>query len=296
MFKLILKGIVLGFSNAIPGVSAGTMALIMGIYDKMLRSIDELFTSKEYRFKSLRFLILVGIGIVIGGLFCASILTWAFSISLLETLTFIFIIGLVLGSIPMIFKLNEDMKPTFFRVFLLFLACSLAVLLSIQEKPPTENFMGDAIQSSFLGVFNITTFRIQYALKFLSLGAVTSATMIIPGISGSALLVSLGEYQNILNVISQRLLIQGIFFALGILIGIVTCAKAISCLIKKYPAQTYYFIIGLLGSSIFQVSISTNWTNVLSPVLIVVSIILLLLGFILSFKLGKIKEKREESL
>lgn len=289
VLKLISKGIVLGFSNAIPGVSAGTMALIMGIYDKIIKSLDNLFTSKKNRFKSFQFLCLIGIGIIIGGIVCASILTWAFSITLLETLTFVFIIGLIFGSVPMVFKLHENMRPTFSKVLLLAIACFGAVLLALQEKSVSTNFSADQINYTLFGVLNVTSFSFQNVLKFLLLGAITSATMIIPGISGSALLVSLGEYQNILNVISQRLLIQGVFFALGTVLGIVTCAKAISFLLEKHPAKTYYFITGLLISSIFQVILSTNWAETLSPILILFSFILLICGFLLSFKLGKIK-------
>jgi putative membrane protein len=110
MLQLLLKGMVLGLSNVIPGISAGTMALVMGIYQKTIEALYALFSTKEKRLISLRFLLPIFTGMGIGILLFSKVLSFLFSLPTFKTLTLIFITGLVLGSIPLLYRLHSDMR------------------------------------------------------------------------------------------------------------------------------------------------------------------------------------------
>jgi putative membrane protein len=289
----MLKGIFLGGSNVVPGISAGTTAILLGIYKTLVDSINDLFSSKRKGFKSLKILLPTGFGIGIGIFLFAHIFTWLFKIPVYESLTYSFIMGLIVGSIPLVIKLNPNMKPSISRILSLLTGLFIFVLITTLNPKNSIEVFTPEVHYVLFSTFQITSIKLLESFRLLFLGFLTSATMILPGISGSALLVALGQYETILNLVAQRLLIQGLFFASGIALGSILCAKIISSLLNKYPGGTYYFIIGLLLSSVFQVFLYSNITHHLSLSFTGVAVLLFLIGFFISYSFSKLKQSVE---
>ncbi len=279
--KNVLKGMVMGVANIIPGVSGGTMAVSMGIYDKLIHCITHLF--KEFK-KSIIFVlpIFVGMGIAIGGL--------SFLISFLfekvPMPTTVFFIGLIIGGIPIIFKKTRGNK---FKVgyAIAFLAFFALVI-------------GMALLGGGEGVSRDVTPSFVNVIILFFIGIIASATMIVPGVSGSMVLLVLGYYNPVITAIKDFLsalvhfdvpgILRGIGillpFGIGIVVGIFAIAKLIEMLFEKFPQYTYWAIIGLLVASPIAVWMASSITT-FSVGAIIASVICLAVGFIISMKLGE---------
>ena len=182
----VLKGLVVGVANIIPGVSGGTMAVVMGIYDRLIGAVSDL--RRDFK-NSLLYLFPIGIGAVLGIVLFSHLIKF-----LLEGYpmpTNLFFLGLILGSIPMIFR--RARKESFQKSSLLPFAVSFAVMLLMTI------FQNVSDASSAL----ITTLTPLTAIRLLLSAAVAAACMIMPGISGSMVMVLLGVYTSVLTAISD---------------------------------------------------------------------------------------------
>ncbi|TCT12985.1 putative membrane protein [Natranaerovirga pectinivora] len=281
------KGAVIGIANIIPGLSGGTMALIMGIYEQLTDAIGNLLTDKEKRKVYLLFLGTILIGAVAGILLFAGLFTWLLSTPIKQQHTYFFITGLITGSIPFIFRLNKDMKINGNRLLLMLLGLCIVIFFSLFADKENVVYFPE-IRRTILGFINITDFHLGYNLWLIVCGIITAVSMVLPGVSGSALLVSLGEYSNILSIVDRMLVIPGAFFGIGVVFGIVLCAKVVSILLKKYTIQTYFFIIGLMLASIYQIWLELQESINLTPHVLIVSIILGYIGFLVAYYTSKI--------
>jgi len=242
---LLLKGFIIGVAFIIPGVSGGTLAIYLGIYDKLLHAIGHIVTETK---KSIQFLVPVFLGVALSVVLLAKILGYFIEKNSLVTLCFF--IGLILGGVPYLFKQIQGakIKPAHYIAFAVAFA---AVILLLLYK---LNY-----SSTGLDIFPKTMGN--FILIFL-LGLIASTTIIIPGISGSALLMVLGFYTAIVtNVVgnlfdfssfSYNLFVM-IPFGLGAVVGIVIFSKVIETLLKKYKSETYYAIIGFIVASIIVI-------------------------------------------
>jgi putative membrane protein len=285
----ILRGVVIGIANIIPGVSGGTMAVILGNYEKLTTAIGELITNKRKFKENFFFLLLIFIGVIIGILIFAKLFVILFKINIAKQLIFIVFLGLILGSIPLIIKIHNDMKPNFIRI-LIFLASFSALFLTSffgTNKSAISN-LNIEITGQILNIFNLANFNIFYLIWLFIVGFFAALAMILPGFSGSALLVSLGEYSNILYYIDNRLILPLFFFGIGVLPGIFVASKIISKLLQKYPSNMYYFILGLILGSAYQVftGIVPIFENHLLSYFL--SIFAIAFGFLISLSLSRI--------
>ncbi|MFP4698431.1 MAG: DUF368 domain-containing protein [Eubacteriales bacterium] len=287
-----LKGSVIGISNIIPGVSGGTMALVMGIYEKLTGAIGDIIINKAKRKEYGIFLGSILIGAVVGVLLFAELLTWLFSSPISSQHTYLFIIGLIIGSIPFILKIHHDMKVNLKRILLTTIGLLLVIILEQFGGKESASY-NPLIKDTWFGILNITEFNLSYNLWLIICGFISSLAMVLPGISGSALLVSLGEYANILFIVDNRLIIPAIFFGIGVVIGIFICAKIVSVFLKKYTAETYYFIIGLMLASIYQIVFSSIDSFDLSGSVLSVSLVALMIGFCVTYFTSQIGEYKE---
>lgn len=242
---LVIKGFIMGIAFIIPGVSGGTLAVYLGIYQKMLHAIGNIFKDFKNSVITL-FPIFLGIGLSIVSL------AKLFSI-LIDWNSFIvlfFFIGLIIGGIKHIY-LKANVKKLSLSVVMSFVIAFLFLIaIIIIEK--TSSVAG--IEYFDLG---FTTF-----LLLLILGMVASITMIVPGISGSAILLVLGFYTAIVsNVVgnifdfSQLGYNLGVIipFGLGALIGIIIFSKVIETSLRKFSSETYFAILGFILASIIGV-------------------------------------------
>ena len=279
----LLRGMVIGLANIIPGVSGGTMMVSMGIYDTLIHCITHLF--KEFK-KSILTLLPYAVGMVlaIGGLSFA--LKWAFAVYPLPTNTLF--IGLILGGLPAILRQVKGKKKGAVGAVLFAVFFALIIVMQI-------------FQSEHVATITLSFGEV---IKLFVLGAVASATMVIPGVSGSMVLKLLGYYEPVVTVAIPGL-ISGLAhgewaavganvgillpFGLGIVVGIFAIAKLIEVLLARWEGQTYCAILGLVTASPVAILMATEMVN-LSWSTLIISLLTFAIGFYVAWRLGG-KEK-----
>ncbi len=236
IFKNIFIGIILGIANVIPGVSGGTMAASFGIYDQLIQLISHLWSELKNNWrKNLLFLIPLGVGAAASILLFSKLVTY-----LLENYnvpTNFFFIGVILGSIPLIF--GKTVKPRFKPSLLLPFLVTLGIMVLMAVfRDRTDT--GMVMETLTVGNFFL----------LLLYGVISAASMIIPGISGSFILVLIGSYSAVMKAVSTLNIPLLIPFAIGALLGLVFCAKAIGWLLERFEQLTYAAILGFVLGSI----------------------------------------------
>ena len=279
-----IKGMAIGIANAIPGVSGGTIAFVLGIYEKLTYSISSLpIALIKFRWKdvaeSLKILIPVFLGAIISIFLFLNIINFSFANYPIPTK--IFFVGLVLGSFPFVTKTVEKYD---FKVFLAFFlgAFIMAIFVYFDINEPEINKTAvESVSSDFSFI---------YGVKLFFCGIAAAIAMVIPGISGSLLLLILGEYENISYFVSNitanfNYIYPLIFLGIGIVIGIFAISKLITILIQKYRTIVFGFVLGIL-----IVSFLSLWPNItfLSIPMLVATVLSMCLGFLVAIMMEKI--------
>lgn len=276
--SLVIKGFIIGIANIIPGVSGGTLAITLGLYEDLIGAISHFFTRLK---ENIKFLLPVALGAILSILVLSNLIKY--SLQYYKVPTTLFFVGLIIGGIPLLIKkLKEEETKSERSIinYIIFILTFIFVALFAFLKEGNIHVTFESMN------------MIEY-IKLFIVGAVAAATMVIPGISGSFVLMMLGYYEPIINVISElshfnnitnNLLII-IPLAIGLGIGIILIAKLIEYLLKKYPVKTYYGIIGFVCASLISIimplfSISFNIKD------IIIGLILMIIGTMIAYKLG----------
>lgn len=279
---LIIKGFVMGIANIIPGVSGGTLAIILGIYEQFISSISHFF--KNIR-ENIKFLLPILIGIVLSIISMSNVIDYSYNNYPIPTT--LFFVGLVLGGIPLLYGKVKGKKDSSLlsNIIIFLITFSLVIFMAFADKI----FNTGSISFSNMSVFS-------YILLFI-VGVITSATMVIPGVSGSLVLMLLGYYYPIIKLIKNLSKFQNlstnlpilIVFGLGVLLGIILISKLIEYLFKKHQTKTYYGVLGFIFASIAAIPISTVKEVSLSfnIIHILIGVVMLVIGIITSYKLGE---------
>ena len=287
----VIKGILIGVANIIPGVSGGTMMVSMGVYEKIIGVVNNLF--KDIK-KSILTLLPLGIGMLLGVAVFSFVIPWCLEVYPFPT-SFCFI-GLILGGVPAIIKpakesLYKEGKSVAAPHIIAF-ACLFALAVGMVAMNDTQtNFASFDLNIGFM------------IIMFL-VGVVSAATMVIPGVSGSLVLMILGVYAGIMSSISgfisavfafdwaQIFYYVGILapFGIGVIVGIFAVAKLIEWLFAKFPSITYCGILGLIVASPIAIVIKMGRNNI-NPITIIVGIVLLVLGTWFTYWFGKKTEE-----
>ena len=280
-----IKGMAIGIANAIPGVSGGTIAFVLGIYEKLTYSISILPTALiKLKWKdiieSLKILIPTFFGAAVSIFLFLNIINYLFSNYPVPTK--IFFVGLVLGSFPFVTKTVEKYN---FKVFLAFFLGAFIMAIFVYfdiNEPEINEVVGETVSSS--------NFSFVYGIKLFFCGIAAAIAMVIPGISGSLLLLILGEYENISYFVSNMTsnlnnIYPLIFLGIGILIGIFLISKLITILIQKYRSMLFGFVLGIL-----IVSFLSLWPNItsLSIPMLASTVLSMCLGFLVAIVMEKI--------
>lgn len=289
----IIKGMIIGIANIIPGVSGGTMAVTMGVFDKMIEAINGL--TKNFK-KSFMTLLPIGIG-MIGGIGLFSFIL-PYCLSNFSFQTSMCFIGLIVGGIPAIVtsmgnsfeKEKKKLNPLHVIVFLVFLG--VAVFMAVANPTATT--------ADSLNVEPLTL------VLLLLMGIACAAAMVVPGVSGSLLLMMFGYYSGIIGTISSFLSAlknldgSGILhcvlilapFGIGCILGILLISKLINFLLKKFEFITYCGIFGLVAASPFAILVKMENPQY-TPVSIIVGIVLFIAGAAFTYFFEKFASKKE---
>ena len=277
----ILRGMVVGIANVIPGVSGGTMMVSMGIYDKLILVLTHFI-------KRMKEAIALLVPIVIGMLLSIAIFAKIFSEILFPKFplqTNMFFIGLIIGGLPVIYK---RVKGNTIRLSQI-IACVLFFVVVV----------GFSLLDAGSGASAEVTFSVGTVVKMFVMGIIAAATMVIPGVSGSMIMMILGYYNMIIDTINNFInalkdfdisamldtFIVLIPFGLGVVVGFVAVAKLIEFLLKRFPQITYWAIIGLIVASPFAILIMME-VGTIGIIEILTGVVLLAVGFLISMKLG----------
>lgn len=241
--KLILCGMVFGVANVIPGVSGGTMLVVFGVYDQLTEAISGV----KAIIKNIVFLIFFGVGAGVGILGFASLIKYLFDSFGVQTN--MYFIGLILGSVPMIYRMGTAEKKAGPLCLIPFvLAMGLVVGLTILNGYMEVNELIPAAEA-------VDGFNAFMTAKLLVCAFIAAVSMIIPGLSGSFVMMLLGVYSTIINAIQFKALNFYVIIpvAVGVVLGIILGAKLISTLIKKYKLMVYSVIMGLVIGSVYAI-------------------------------------------
>lgn len=281
--KNLLKGMVVGLANIVPGVSGGTLMVSMNIYDKLIHAINHLFSQAKKSFGLLIPVFLgLGISIVLASKVLEDVLFAKYPIP-----TYMLFIGLILGGLPAILRKVKGHKTNVLHIFLFavfFILVAGAAFLGGER----------AAASTEVNLVNI--------LMFFAIGIVASATMVIPGVSGSMVLLLLGYYHPVLSLVKNLLpnITAGnwdavlsacallIPFGLGVVFGIFAIAKLIDYIFTKAPSYAYWSIIGLIIASPVAIVIMNLGT--FSAITLfggVLGLVCLAVGIFIAMKLGE---------
>ena len=267
---LILKGMIIGAGKIIPGVSGGMLAITLNIYDKGIKAISDFFKDIKNNFT---FLFTLGIGIFISILTISKLIKYSLDMYYLPTM--LLFIGLIIGGIPSVFKEIDDEK-SFKNIIIMIIPFLIIFLLSMTSTDSIKNQ-----DVSFISLVLI--------------GIVDAITMIIPGISGTAVLMMLGYYDIIINTFSSltdlSLIVQNlniIFpFGIGLVLGTIALTKIINYFLEKHRISCYYAIAGFAISSVLLLLVET-FKNSYNISEVIISLLLMVLGYFISRKLEQI--------
>lgn len=280
----ILKGLVVGIANIIPGVSGGTLAIVMGIYNDLIDAVDNFFKTPIKVLKKMWPIIL---GVVIG--IGSSIIGISALLEKSPIITTMLFVGFMVGVIPLIIKDVDGKKVEkkdiiSFGIFFILIVMIPFLPINMSSSANLNNFFINLI-----------------------VGGIIAFSIVVPGVSGSMLLMAMGYYKPLTELASTtikaalkfdfNLLFSNaliiIPFGIGAIIGIVLTAKLMKFLISKYPKAANWGILGLIVASPFPIIIELNLRDA-GVLNILVGIVAFVIGFLapmLTEKLNKSNKK-----
>lgn len=285
--RIFLTGIVIGMANVIPGVSGGTLAVVFNIYDQFVNAIT---LNVKKLIENRKFIVPILLGMATGVLLFSKLITILYEKFPVQT-NYCFT-GLILGSIPMLFgyvtKKSDSSKkfsvPAVIGISLCAIAgFALLIWFSSLEGTVDRTAVGEIMPE----------FTWPLATRIFIAGVVGAIAMVIPGISGSLIMLIMGVYTIVITCIPALFVPSKFFHALilllpngiGVLAGLISGAKLVSILLKKFPNHTYAVIFGLICAS--AVNLFPGFACIKNPLMAVACVISLAAGFSLAYFTSK---------
>lgn len=255
-----IHGFCMALADSVPGVSGGTIAFLLGFYDNFVDSLDDLISgTKEKRISAAKYLIKLGIGWAIGCGLAVLILANVFETHIYQISSLF--MGFIAFAIPVVMEEKNCLKEKISRIF--FVMIGIALVSAITYFNPVGGGNGMDLSSP-----NILTFVYVFVC-----GAIAICAMILPGISGSTLLLIFGIYLPIVTAIKDILhfdfhsLPIVIAFGLGVVTGVISIIKIIRKALEKHRAATVYLIIGLMLGSLYAILMGPTTLDTPQPAL-----------------------------
>ena len=272
---LFIKGIVLGVAFVIPGVSGGTLAVLLGIYEELIEAASNFYKSIADFKKYIMYLLPIGLGVVFSVAVFAKLIK--FGLDKAPIITILIFLGMIIGGIPALVRNVKGTKTNLKDMTLMLVGLIIVISMLIFHKSNSNVVL--------------TNMSIGGYITLLLVGAIAAVTMVVPGISGSFTLMLIGYYEPVLNLVNDITsfknlgpnLILMATFMLGVFIGIIFISKIIEWCLKHYKRETYYAIIGFVLSSIISVIYEVskfpfNLTH------LIIGIVLLVINTVLVYK------------
>lgn len=275
----ILKGFAMGTSDLVPGVSGGTIALLLGIYNQFIASISGIFSRRFW--PSFTFLIPIIIGMLLAMGSLSNLFNYLLSQHHISTMFFFG--GLIIGIVPYLLKIS-NYKTSFTTKHYMMVIAGIAILIVITLMNNGDKHAGETL-----------TLSTSLIIKYFIAGMCASSAMLLPGISGSFMLLVFGVYGTVMLAISEvvKLNFAGLPILLavgfGVLAGFIISSKIIQYFLTHHKLMTFALIIGFVVGSLFAVFPGLP-TNI---VMWFVSLVVFIIGFIVSLTLGRITAENE---
>lgn len=275
----ILKGFAMGTSDLVPGVSGGTIALLLGIYNQFIASISGIFSRRFW--PSFTFLIPIIIGMLLAMGSLSNLFNYLLSQHHIPTMFFFG--GLIIGIVPYLLKIS-NYKTSFTTKHYMMVIAGIAILIVITLMNNGDKHAGETL-----------TLSTSLIIKYFIVGMCASSAMLLPGISGSFMLLVFGFYGTVMLAISEvvKLNFAGLPILLavgfGVLAGFIISSKIIQYFLTHHKLMTFALIIGFVVGSLFAVFPGLP-TNI---VMWFVSLVVFIIGFIVSLTLGRITAENE---
>ncbi|MDR6224991.1 DUF368 domain-containing protein [Desmospora profundinema] len=235
-WKNLFRGLIMGISDLIPGVSGGTIAVILGFYDRLLGAVSGFF-SKDWK-QHIGFLLPLAMGMGTALVLLSRLIHYLLEHHFVPTQ--FFFMGLILGVIPYLVK-RVDAKHNFaFRHWIILLIAAVLIASMVFVNPDRS-----AEPMTTLSFFSV--------LGLFFSGWLASMAMLLPGISGSLVLLLLGVYSTAIHALSTLNLPLIAIIGSGVAVGFIVSSKSIRYLLARYPHMMYALIIGLIIGSTFVV-------------------------------------------
>lgn len=241
------RGFCMSLADSVPGVSGGTVAFILGFYDKFINSLNDLFSKDGDKKGAIKFLVKLGIGWIIGMCLATLILSKVFETHIYVVSSLF--VGFILFAIPLIVKDDIKILKGNYKHLVFTLIGIVVVSLLTYFNPSSSSSLDVSVSSLNIGL----------CLYTFVAGMVAISAMVLPGISGSTLLLIFGLYLPIINGIKETLHMNFEFvpilfiFGLGVIAGIFLVIRLVKKALEKYRSQTIYTIIGLMIGSIYAI-------------------------------------------
>ena len=289
--SLFFKGIIVGVANVIPGVSGGTIAVVLHIFDRLIEAINH-FTADIK--KHLKFLLPLLAGAGVGVLAFSVLIDYCLEHFSLPTCGFF--AGLVAGSIPLIYKMAKSKQPKDKKQYGYFIYTIIAFALVIFMSTLKTG------EGSAVVVGDVSAGLMAQA--FLG-GAIAAAAMIVPGISGSFMLVLLGLYNVVIGYVAlvkdflltfdMTIFVSIIKFCaplgIGMIAGAIVISKLIEFLMNRYHTETYYVILGLILGSLIGIFLDPiafgSYSGAVPAGALIATAVTAVIGFAVSVLMGK---------
>ncbi|HAR4848859.1 TPA: DUF368 domain-containing protein [Staphylococcus aureus] len=275
----ILKGFAMGTSDLVPGVSGGTIALLLGIYNQFIASISGIFSRRFW--PSFTFLIPIIIGMLLAMGSLSNLFNYLLSQHHIPTMFFFG--GLIIGILPYLLKIS-NYKTSFTTKHYMMVIAGIAILIVITLMNNGDKHAGETL-----------TLSTGLIIKYFIAGMCASSAMLLPGISGSFMLLVFGVYGTVMLAISEVVKLNFIGLPIllavgfGVLAGFIISSKIIQYFLTHHKLMTFALIIGFVVGSLFVVFPGLP-TNI---VMWFVSLVVFIIGFIVSLTLGRITAENE---
>jgi putative membrane protein len=272
---LLLKGGAIGVANIIPGVSGGTIAVVLGIYEYLIEAISNFATNRKKRREYIIFLIKIAVGALTIIFLSAKLMKYL--LEYYNIYTNLAFMGLIAGSIPSIYKSHHEMKINVASVITFIIGAGIILVFEF-AFPGAEK--GEAVEA----VFSLT---VNSAFLLAVSGFFAGGSMIVPGISGSFILLLMGQYYIVTSCVADRRIIPLGIVGIGVVLGIIVFAKIINVLLRKYPKETFYFILGLVIASLYSIYPGMPQQTVKIAIAIVITALCFFISFLIGRKTAK---------